>query len=331
MGEDLNTKVTIVIPNYNGKKYLDDCLRSLKRQSYMSKVIIVDNGSTDDSISTLKELLEIHSDRYPQILIRELGGNTGFANAVNVGIKMADTEYVLLLNNDTVSDEKMTENLLRAIEGRRKVFSVGAKMLSMKNPEVIDDSGDLYCALGWAFSPGRDKADKSFTKTCAVTSACAGAAIYRKEIFERIGYFDDAHFCYLEDVDVGYRARIYGYRNLCEPSAIVYHAGSGTSGSRYNVFKEELTSANNLYFIYKNMPVLQLLINLPLLILGIVIKQIYFSKKKLGMAYARGLINGFKKIVRFHDRKVPFLPGNLKNYALLELELLVNCIRRLAS
>ncbi len=327
----MENKVSIVIPNYNGKAFLKDCLRSLKKQTYPAKVYIIDNGSSDGSLDIIRDEIERLPDKYPEIVINELSDNTGFANAVNVGIKMTDTEYVILLNNDTVSDERMTEKLLRAIESRKKVFSVGAKMLSMKNPDIIDDSGDLYCALGWGFSPGRDKNAKSYSKTASVTSACAGAAIYRKAIFDEIGYFDDAHFCYLEDVDIGYRAKIYGYKNIFEPKAIVYHAGSGTSGSRYNEFKEELTVANNLYFLYKNLPILQLVINLPLIIAGILIKFVYFSKKKLGRSYVKGLAKGFGKITKYSDRKVPFEWGNFPNYIGLEVELLVNCIRRLVG
>ncbi len=327
----MGNKVTIVIPNYNGKKFLKDCLRSLGKQTLMAPVIIVDNASTDGSVEYINQLIAEKPAKYPEVIIKEFPTNTGFAHAVNVGIEMADSEYVLLLNNDTVSEETMTEKLVAAIERSKRIFSAGAKMLSMKNPDVIDDSGDLYCALGWAFSPGRDKDSKSYSKRASITSACAGAAIYRKSVFEQIGMFDDAHFCYLEDVDLGYRARIYGYKNMFEPSAVVYHAGSGTSGSRHNAFKEELTAANSIYFIYKNMPVLQVVINLPLLIAGILIKQIYFAKKKLGVAYAKGLLKGIGKSFDNKDKKVIFDIKNTGNYITLEIELLINCIRRLVG
>ncbi|MBE5844876.1 MAG: glycosyltransferase family 2 protein [Butyrivibrio sp.] len=327
----MENKVTIVIPNYNGKKYLKDCLRSLGKQTVKAPVIVVDNASSDGSVEYIKQLVSENPSKYPEVRIVELSSNTGFSNAVNIGIEMSDSEYVILLNNDTVSKETMTEKLLDAIEKSDRIFSVGAKMLSMKNPDVIDDAGDYYCALGWAFSPGRDKNAKTYSKRCAVTSACAGAAIYRKSIFEKIGLFDVAHFCYLEDVDIGYRARIFGYKNMFEPSAIVYHAGSGTSGSRYNKFKEELTAANNIYFIYKNMPALQLVINLPFIILGILIKQVYFARKKLGLSYAKGLFVGVKKAFGNGDKKVVYDIKNTGNYITLEIELLINCIRRLVG
>ena len=327
----MGNKVTIVIPNYNGKKFLKDCLKSLGKQTIKAPVIIVDNASSDGSVKYVKQLISEQPSKYPEVVIKELATNTGFAHAVNVGIEMADSEFILLLNNDTVSEETMTERLLGTIEKSSRIFSVGAKMLSMKNPDVIDDAGDLYCALGWAFSPGRDKDSKSYSKRASITSACAGAAIYRKDVLEQIGMFDDAHFCYLEDVDVGYRARIYGYRNVFEPSAVVYHAGSGTSGSRHNAFKEELMASNSIYFIYKNMPVLQIVINLPLLIAGILIKQAYFAKKKLGMAYAKGLLKGISKVLNNRDKKVIYDIKNMGNYITLEIELLVNCIRRLVG
>ncbi len=113
-------------------------------------------------------------------------------------------------------------------------------------------------------------------------TSCAGAAIYRKKIFEKIGYFDEEHFAYLEDIDVGYRARINGYENWYAPKAIVYHIGSGTSGSRYNHFKTRYSSRNNIYLIYKNMPFLQILLNLPFLILGFGMKILFFTQKRNG-------------------------------------------------
>ena len=138
--------VTVVIPNYNGKKYLDECFKSLKKQTYRDfHVIMVDNGSTDGSAEYIRE-------KYPEVEVIALDENTGFANAVNVGIKAADSEYVFLLNDDTVCDEKVLETLVKTMSRGKKLFSVQAKLLQLKNPELIDDAGDYYCALGWAFS-----------------------------------------------------------------------------------------------------------------------------------------------------------------------------------
>ena len=114
--------------------------------------------------------------------------------------------------------------------------------------------------LGWAYQRGVGR-DLTHYRRSPVFSACAGAAIHRREVFEEIGYFDEMHFAYLEDIDVGYRARIAGYDNIYCPAALVWHVGSGTSGSKYNSFKVKLAARNNVYLNYKNMPCLQLIIN----------------------------------------------------------------------
>ncbi len=316
-------KVAVVIPNYNGKKFLTDCLKSLRKQTFMDfETILVDNGSEDGSVALVKR-------DFPEVEVIELSDNTGFANAVNVGIKATTAEYVFLLNNDTVCEAGAVEALVNVMDRKPNVFSAQAKMLQMKEPHLIDDAGDYYCALGWAFAPSKDKDNSRYNKRVNITSACAGAAIYRRDVLEEIGLFDEAHFCYLEDVDVGYRARLYGYSNVMEPGAIVYHAGSGSSGSRHNAFKVELTATNNLYFIYKNLNVVQIIINLPLIIIGVIIKHIFYVKKGLGKSHIKGLSKGFSKIITNSERRVTFGGKQLFNSLLLQLELWINCVRRL--
>ncbi len=338
-------RVSVVIPNYNGMKYIDDCLRSLKKQTFRDfDVIIVDNGSTDGSIEYIAAKwapagtdaavsapgLQDGKWRYELFLIT-LCENTGFANAVNVGIKASKSEYVFLLNNDTVCDERAIEKLVRTMDGKRKLFSAQAKMLQLKQPHNIDDCGDLYCALGWAFTPGKDSDNRRFAVRESITSACAGAAMYRREYFDRVGYFDAEHFCYLEDVDIGYRARLKGFANVMEPGAIVYHAGSGTSGSRYNDFKVELTAGNNIYLIYKNMPAFQIFINFPLILTGIIIKHVFYTRQGLGRAHLRGLKEGFKKIAHNPGKRIIFGKTEFINAVRLQIELWVNCARRVLS
>ncbi len=317
--------VTVVIPNYNGKKYLADCLISLEKQTFKDfDIVMFYNGSEDGSAAFVK-------DKFPAVKLLELSDNTGFANAVNVGIRATDAKYVFLLNNDTICEPEALESLVRLMDKKDKIFSAQAKMLQMGDTKLIDDAGDYYCALGWAFTPWKDKVSESVVRLRTATSACAGAAIYRKQILDQIGLFDEEHFCYLEDVDIGYRARLFGYINVVDSDAIVYHVGSASSGSRHNAFKVELTAANNLYFIYKNMPALQVIINLPLFIAGILIKQLYFARKGLGRAHLGGLKKGFDKIFRNLDKKVAFGGVQLKNSCLLQLELWLNCIRRLGA
>jgi hypothetical protein len=326
------SKTTVIIPNYNGMKYIKDCIESLLVQTLPSDIIIIDNASTDGSVEFLKDNYdkELTCKDGTRILSRVvcLDSNTGFSNAVNKGIELAKTDYVFLLNNDTVCHKDCIEKLENTLNHKKKAFSVQALMVSLKNPNIVDDSGDYYSAIGWAFTDGKDKPADGFTKRKMITSSCAGAAIYRKNVFDIIGGFDVAHFCYLEDVDVGIRAKVFGYVNLLEPQAIVLHAGSATSGSRYNEFKQKFTAGNNIYLIYKNFPALMIILNLPLILLGIIIKAVFFAKKGLGKAYFQGLSQGFDKIFKNRDKKVRFKADNLKNYFNLQIELWVNTIKR---
>ncbi len=278
--------VSIIIPNYNGACFLDDCLGALKKQTYDDmEVILVDNASTDDSVELAKKL-------YPNIRVVELSDNTGFAYAVNRGIEAAQGEYVLLLNNDTIVFPNFVKNQYKMIKNKPDVFSCSALMIQNKNRELVDDAGDEFAALGWGFAPDRDKSVTGCGVPHEVFSSCAGAAIYRKAVFDEIGLFDESFFAYLEDMDVGYRARLAGYRNLYNPYAKVYHLGSASSGSRHNAFKVELSARNTMYMIRKNMPVAQFVFNLPFIVSGIIIKIVYFSKKGLAKPYLKGIGKG---------------------------------------
>ena len=157
-------------------------------------------------------------------------------------------------------------------------------------------------------------------------AACAGAAIYRKSVFEEIGYFDEEHFAYLEDIDIGYRARIHGYYNVYEPSAVVYHVGSGTSGSRHNEFKVKYSSRNNVYLIYKNMPLLQILLNSPFLLIGFLAKTIFFTVKGFGKTYVKGLAEGVRLSRNNREKKIVFQRKNFGSYWQIQKELWKNLL-----
>lgn len=321
-------KTSVIIPNYNGIAFLPDCLTTLeanRKDGFDFEIILVDNGSADKSVEYVKS-------NHPEVVTVELKENTGFAAAVNRGIESALGEYVLLLNNDIKVYPDFVKNLENAIEADDKLFSVNSVMLSMSNNEILDGAGDYYCALGWAYAYGKGKnAQKLLSgKKRNIFSACGGASIYRKKILDEIGVFDEEHFAYLEDIDLGYRARIYGYKSILEPSAVCEHAGSGFSGSRYNEFKIDLSSRNSIYLIHKNMPLLQKLINLPFLIIGFAVKTAFFALKGYGKVYVKGLIKGFKLSFSKKGRakKVPFRFKNLGNLFVIQLLLWINIIRR---
>lgn len=318
-------KSTIVIPNFNGMEYLGKCLDSILADTseHPARILVIDNGSTDGSC----ELAE----RAPGVEVIRMGENRGFCEAVNTGIRASDTPYVILLNNDLTIENGFVEAMEEALDGDPKAFSAGAQMRMMRAPDRMDNAGDYYCALGWAYDYGKGKkVSERYQKPRRVFAACGGAAIYRRSILEQTGLFDERHFAYLEDVDIGYRARICGYRNLYEPRALVYHAGSSVSGSKYNEFKTNLSSANSIYLIEKNMPPLQVLINLPFLLTGFGIKFLFFCKKGLGKVYWKGLLRGFRIYYREGGKEnhVPFRMKNLGNYLLIQWELWVNMVRR---
>ena len=314
-------EVTVIIPNWNGKAFLEDCLSSLRKQTCREfEVILVDNGSSDNSVALVKE-------EFPEVKLQCFAVNTGFCHAVNTGIRMAETPYVILLNNDTVCDEHFVEELLKGIKRRPNSFSCQARMLQLHNPELLDDAGDYYCALGWAFAEGKGHPAVKYTREKKIFASCGGASIYNRRIVEKIGFFDEKHFAYLEDIDIGYRARIQGYENWLVPSAVVYHAGSASSGSTYNEFKVRHTSRNSIYLVYKNMPVPQIILNSPLLFCGFFIKTVFFWKKGFFREYLTGLLNGVR-MSRKEDRVV-FQKENLNHYVKIQLELWYNIVRRI--
>ena len=305
-------KVTIIIPNYNGLAFMEPCMKALDHQNFKDfSVLVVDNGSTDGSVEWLKE----HG--IPAVFLKT---NTGFSGAVNVGIKKAATPYVILLNNDTKADPDYVGELVRAMEASPKIFSVSSRMIQMYHPDLMDDAGDMYSVLGWAYQRGVGQPLERYDKPFKIFSACAGAAIYRRQVFEEIGYFDEMHFAYLEDIDVGYRAKLYGYDNVYCPTARIFHVGSGTSGSKYNSFKVKLAARNNVYLNYKNMPAGQLLLNALPIGGGIALKYQFFKKRGFAEDYLEGLKEGIRTAKTC--RKVPFSPKRLGRYAAIELELI---------
>lgn len=318
-------EITVVIPNYNGKKYLSECLMSLEQQEPGTpafRIIVVDNGSSDGSVPFLAESWP----NVQKILLKE---NTGFCHAVNVGIQAAESPYVILLNNDTKVRSGFVKNLYEAIRKDKKLFSVSARMLMWDRPELVDDAGDRYCVLGWAYARGKGRQASDFDTPRKVFAACGGAAIYRRSILDEIGLFDELHFAYLEDMDIGYRAQIHGYRSRYEPSAEVLHYGSASTGSRYNEKKTLLASANSVYLVAKNMPLLQWLVNLPFLMVGFFLKFLFFCKKGMGGLYLKGLWTGVRRSFSAQGRshKVPFRWKHLGNYVLIQWQLYVNTFR----
>lgn len=277
-------KVTVVIPVWNGAAWLAACLDALAAQSFLNfAVIVVDNGSTDNS----RALVARHA---PQATLIAWERNRGFAAAVNAGIHASHTEYVALLNVDTLPRPDWLANLVQAMDkSAPDVGALASKMLSMADPAVIDDCGDSLSWQGAAAKRGHGQGAAEFEEAGEIFSPCAGAALYRKSFLDELGGFDERFFAYLEDVDLGLRGRLRGYRYLFVPSAEVLHQGhgSGLPQARY----VRLMTRNRIILLLKNLPVRLLIRHAASLLYG----QFYFF-----IAYRRPLaaLAGYFAVLR---------------------------------
>ena len=262
--------VSVIIVNYNGANLLDDCLNSLAGQTYRDfEVVFVDNGSHDDSLVRAKKLI-------PNIKCIELNHNTGFTGGNNEGIRHATGRYIVLLNNDTESDPRFLEELVRVAEIRPDIGMVAPKILNFYDREEIDSVGGLVlCPDGIGQGRGRGEKDRGQyddLDEILVPSGCA--ALYRRAMFDDVGLFDERFFAYCEDTDLGLRGRWTGWDAVSSPRAIVYHKYSGSSGA-YSPTKMKLVERNHYLCAMKTLP-LRSLLCLP----------IYSCYRYLLMAYA---------------------------------------------
>lgn len=273
--------VSIIIPNWNGARFLPGCLDSVWDQAAPdTEIIVVDNGSTDESLEILA--------KYPEITVIRNAENLGFAAAVNQGIFAMRGRYAVLLNNDTVVQPGWLKALVTVMEAHPRAFSAASLMLRMDETGAVDDAGDNYTILGWGYKRRDGKPACEEKKSRRVFSSCGGAAIYRRKTLEAIGGMDEAFFAYMEDMDLGWRAILRGRENRYCPEARVLHIGSATSGSKYNDFKVRLAARNNLLILYKNMPVWTGILLSPFLLIGFLVKWLFFTAKGFGRAYRQG-------------------------------------------
>jgi len=215
-------KVSIIIVNWNGREYLDECLSSIYDQTYSNfEVIVVDNGSTDGSAEVLGE-------KFPFVNLIQNEKNLGFAEGNNIGIKKAfedqEVKYIATLNNDTLVESNWLKELVSAPERDKQIGSCQSKMLRYSDRSIIDSTGIKLLANGTVSDRGGgEKDDGQYDKLEEVFGACAGAALYRREMLNDIGLFPSHYFASFEDVDLAWRARYAGWKCVYVPSAVVYH------------------------------------------------------------------------------------------------------------
>ena len=316
-------KISVITPNYNGSKYLKNYFNSLAlEKEYIKEIIIVDNGSSDDSILNIKKLA---GDLGFNFKIIENKSNLGFAKAINQGIKISSSKFVYLLNNDVEIEKGAISTLINFISDKDDVFSLSSKMIQYNNRNLIDDAGDEYTLFGWTKKAGNNVSIDKYNENREIFASCAGAALYRKEIFNEIGFFDENFVSYVEDIDLGFRSQIFGYKNYYVANSIVYHIGSATSGSKYNEFKIKISARNNVWLIYKNFTIPLKIINILFLIVGFLVKYLFFLKKGYGNIYLKGIKEGLNN--RDKIKKTDFHMKNIKNYFKIEWKLIINTIK----
>lgn len=295
----------VIIPNWNGEKMLADCLQSLTQQSFMDfSVTVVDNGSSDGSLALLENV-------YPDVNVIRFTHNTGFCVAVNSGIKHAKAPWILLLNNDMEVAADCLENLNRAVDEQPQYDFFALKMMNFHQRNYIDGAGDEVLRGGVGYRLGtmeKDTVQYQNDRDCF--GACAGAGLYSKEFFTRTGLFDQDFFAYLEDVDLNFRANRMGLRCRFISSAVVYHIGSATSGSKINDFTVRLSTRNNLYVLAKNYTVGMFFRFLPSILVYQLMWLAFCCKHKVVKAYLIGLWQGVRLFFRFAAKGRAFVNDN---------------------
>ena len=279
--------VSVVIVNWNGRRFLPRCLESLGAQTFPpSEIILVDNGSTDSSAAWVRE----HS---PHVCLILNDRNVGFAAANNQGIRAASGEFVALLNNDAFPEPGWLAALVAAAQSNPRVGSVASLMLFADRPEVVNSAGVSVdrCGVTWDRAGG-EPASSQGTAIVPVFGASAGAALYRRSMLLALDGLNEAYFIYLEDVDLAWRARWMGWEAVLAPAARVLHVHSGTT-RQGSAFKTYLLARNKIHMLLTNYPWPHLLLLGPLLLLydNLSLAQTLFGQRSL--AGLRGRLAGW--------------------------------------
>ena len=237
--------VSIIITNWNGIRYLEKCLGSVRSQTYKNiETIVVDNNSTDGS-------LDFIAREFPEVLVIKSGRNYGFAKANNTGIEASNGKYIATMNNDTEAERDWIKNLVIAMEKSPDVGMCASKILLFNHRDLIDSAGMQIYPDGIAFCRGHLKKDQdSYKEEDYVLLPTACAALYSKEAVVRAGLFDGDYFAYGEDIDLGIRIGMLGYKCVYVPTARIYHYYSGTIGSNLSL-KVYLSERNRIFTLMK--------------------------------------------------------------------------------
>lgn len=254
-------RISIVIPNHNGCGYLENCLRSLLKQTYApTEIVIVDNASSDRSVETAAALA-------PQAVLLVQKENLGFAGAANAGIRAATGDWIAILNNDTEVEADWLTECARAIQAHPDAAFLACKILDFRDRRILYSAGDCFLRAGIGYRRGQEQRDRpDLNEQCEIFSASGCAALYRARMLREAGGYDERFFAYLEDVDLGLRLQAAGHHGYYVPCAKVYHHGAATSGGEFSPLAVRLRTRNALFLLLKGMPVPMLLQWMPMIL-----------------------------------------------------------------
>ena len=249
-----NPLISVIVLNWNGIRFLERCLGSLAAQTYASlEIIVVDNASTDGSIDLIRE-------KFPRVRLIVNETNLGFGGGNNVGIQASRGRYIMILNNDTHIEAPCIEALKGAIEKDERYGASASKIILESEGNLIDAAGIVVGLDGLSIGRGRLEACDRYDEETEVFFASGCACLFRREMLDDIGSYDEDFFAYAEDTDMGWRARLAGWKCNYAPRAIVYHLHSASSGT-YSHMKAFLVERNRIWVAIKSFP-------LPLLVYG---------------------------------------------------------------
>jgi GT2 family glycosyltransferase len=279
------------VPNWNGMKFIGMCLDSLDQSDFCSyEVIVIDNGSVDGS----REMIE---KDYPLVRLIKNPENMGFAVACNQGIKAAKGKYISLLNNDIEVESNWLTKLYEGMERHPECGMGTTKMMFLDQRDVFYNAGDLFHA--WSAGGGRGQGEKDigqYEEEDYVFGACAGAGIYRRDFFEKVGIFDEDFFIFAEDVDINMRGQLQGFKCVYLPKAKVYHIGTATVGL-YSDRYIYLCKRNDIFVLIRNYS-LKLYFKYLWTILRHQINDIkYFTYRGQGVVLFKSKLDVFKMLV----------------------------------
>ncbi|MEM8860222.1 MAG: glycosyltransferase family 2 protein [Chloroflexota bacterium] len=239
------TTASIIIPHWNGKYHLDVCLNSLRQQTVQDfEVIVVDNGSEDGSQAYIKA-------KFPEVKLIENGENLGFTGACIKGYEAAVGDFIILLNNDTEATPNWLEKLLAGFENQPEIGSVIGKILLFDARDTFHTAGDIVRIDGSPGNRGVWQTDEGqYDEPEFIMSGCGAAVAYRKEALQDAGFLDNSFYFSCEDVDLGWRLNLAGWRVLYQPDAVLYHKLKASSSSLASYYDKR----NQLYLIWKNYP-----------------------------------------------------------------------------